>query len=601
MSSFNDNGDNLARALAGLTAAISEVRNPTEFTCESVSTSQAALQKLVSDTWGGGGGGGGGGEAAVAEASPVEKVLGEQDRAMLKGLFAQFDVDGNGTIDQGELQQLLHQNGVDLDYDKVGHIMDEVDGDGNREIDFDEFVRMIGPMLMKPVSSKQHVRGRRQSITLDGGIVVETAAYDPDKQPEPEVSVAETEEQRKQSQDSERKSAREKKMAKTSYGRCWRKVVAGYRDSSVYISPGSKERILWDMLMMVLIMYYAVATPMRIGFDIEPNEVMENVLTVLFFLDIVLNFFTGFYDKGLEVKNKSLIAKDYIKFWFWIDLMASFPFDVITTGGTKGAGGAVKVTKLFKIMRILKLLRLLKLGPILKRVKETLFGSSPNVLLLLKTMAALFFTWHWAACCYWFIASWEWETEFFDRAEGEPGHNDWLPQPWLINGDLGQSTLEDKYMHAFFWGVCVTTGIGWDVEPFTTAEVIYTTIMIIVGMLMYVTIIGGVTSIVSNMNSLSHERNKQMSKFEVYFRARMVPRVTQKKIKSYLEFLWSGDVSEAEDRKILHELPKELQMEVMLEVNAALVQQVHSRHQRQRQRQRQRCSAPTPHPRQTCP
>ena len=135
------------------------------------------------------------------------------------------------------------------------------------------------------------------------------------------------------------------------------------------------------MLMMLLILYYAIATPLRIGFDIDPDQVIENVLTVLFFLDIVLNFFTGFYDKGLEVKNKTLIAKDYIKFWFWIDLMASFPFDVITAGGTKGAGGAVKVTKLFKIMRILKLLRLLKLGPILKRVKETLFGSSPNVLM----------------------------------------------------------------------------------------------------------------------------------------------------------------------------------------------------------------------------
>jgi hypothetical protein len=130
----------------------------------------------------------------AAEASPVDKVLTDQGRAMLKGLFAQFDADGNGMIDQAELQQLLHQNGVDLEFDKVGQIMDlpEVDGDGNRAIDFDEFVRMIGPMLMK-----EHVRGRRQSITLDGGIVVETAAFDPDKpEPDADAAVTETPEQR---------------------------------------------------------------------------------------------------------------------------------------------------------------------------------------------------------------------------------------------------------------------------------------------------------------------------------------------------------------------------------------------------------------------
>jgi hypothetical protein len=75
--------------------------------------------------------------------------------------------------------------------------------------------------------------------------------------------------------------------------------------------------ILWDMLMMLLILYYAIATPQRIGYDIDPDQVMENVLTVLFLLDIVLNYFTGFYDKGLEVKNKTLIAKDYVKFKSW--------------------------------------------------------------------------------------------------------------------------------------------------------------------------------------------------------------------------------------------------------------------------------------------
>jgi hypothetical protein len=59
------------------------------------------------------------------------------------------------------------------------------------------------------------------------------------------------------------------------------------------------------------------------------------------------------------------------------------------------------VAKLFKILRILKLLRLLKIGPILKRMRETLFGSAPNVLLFMQTLMGLVVSWHWAACIYW--------------------------------------------------------------------------------------------------------------------------------------------------------------------------------------------------------
>jgi CRP-like cAMP-binding protein len=580
MATFSDNGDDLARALAGLSSALSVLRNPTSLTRESVGATLSELQKITA------GWEESGGSAAATPATPDPEEppapMSKEERGELQRLFSEFDVDSSGSIDVGELRMLMSLNGVELTEAQVGDIMDQVDASGDREIDFDEFVTMMGPMLFKHRKEKAEAEAgspltpasranrakRRRSITLSGGIVVET---DLNARPaSPKSTPAPSD---KETMVRNRSQRRIELAQATTCGKLTMAFAEAYRASELYIPPDSAHRIVWDMCMMGLIMYYAIATPVRIGFDIEPSEVTENILTVLFFFDIVLNFFTGVYDKGVEVKNKTLIAKDYVKFWFWVDLVASFPFDVITSG-TKGAGGAVKVTKLFKIMRILKLLRLLKLGPILKRVKETLFGSSPNVLMVIKTISGLFFTWHWCACCYWFIVDYEWETEFKNRAAGAPGFNLWLPEAWLVDRELGQATIEDKYMHAFFWGVCVTTGIGWDVEPFTSLEVVFTTLMIIWGMLMYVTIIGFVTSIVSNMNSRHQERDKELSKFETYFRARLVPRHIQKKIKSYLDFIWSGDVTDQEDRRIMSTLPKELQMEVMLEVNRALVEQV---------------------------
>jgi hypothetical protein len=213
------------------------------------------------------------------------------------------------------------------------------------------------------------------------------------------------------------------------------------------------------------------------------------------------------------------------------------------------------------------------------------------VLLLLKTVAGLFFTWHWAACIYWFIADFEYTAHYPVYVDAH-GHGEatnlWLPPLSLLEKEdavdprtlevisVAAASFDLRYSHAFFWGVCVTTGIGWDIVPSTVLEVGFTTIMIIWGMLMYVTIIGGVTSIVSNMNSEAREQQQRLEKFNAYFRSRMVPKAIQRKIRQYFDFLWSGDISlEMEDgRDIMEALPKKLQMEVSLEVNRSLIESV---------------------------
>ena len=42
--------------------------------------------------------------------------------------------------------------------------------------------------------------------------------------------------------------------------------------------------------------------------------------------DICITFNTGFYKKGYLVMKRREIVKNYIKTWFIIDLLASFPY-----------------------------------------------------------------------------------------------------------------------------------------------------------------------------------------------------------------------------------------------------------------------------------
>ena len=61
----------------------------------------------------------------------------------LKDAFAVFGADGSGTISRTELKKLMKNLGQTLSDAELHAMMDEVDTDGNGEIDFAEFKSMM--------------------------------------------------------------------------------------------------------------------------------------------------------------------------------------------------------------------------------------------------------------------------------------------------------------------------------------------------------------------------------------------------------------------------------------------------------------------------
>jgi calcium-dependent protein kinase len=65
----------------------------------------------------------------------------------LKAAFVLFDRDGGGTISALEVKEMLCQ-GQNIDDEVWEKIIQEVDNDGNGEIDFDEFTEMMTKLLV---------------------------------------------------------------------------------------------------------------------------------------------------------------------------------------------------------------------------------------------------------------------------------------------------------------------------------------------------------------------------------------------------------------------------------------------------------------------
>ena len=66
----------------------------------------------------------------------------------LEMAFALFDKDGGGTLDAAEIKATLIGDNQEIDDEVWSAIIDEVDMDGNGEIDFYEFCHMMRKLVI---------------------------------------------------------------------------------------------------------------------------------------------------------------------------------------------------------------------------------------------------------------------------------------------------------------------------------------------------------------------------------------------------------------------------------------------------------------------
>ena len=99
------------------------------------------------------------------------------------------------------------------------------------------------------------------------------------------------------------------------------------------------------------------------------------------------------------------IAKNYLKGWFFLDLISSTPTSVIDLSLENGSSGALKSAKLLrtirmtKYARLLRILRFLKGNKFVQSIEEKLVSEYANLgIRFAKISCMVFFLAHWIAC-----------------------------------------------------------------------------------------------------------------------------------------------------------------------------------------------------------
>jgi succinate dehydrogenase/fumarate reductase cytochrome b subunit len=257
-------------------------------------------------------------------------------------------------------------------------------------------------------------------------------------------------------------------------------------------------------------MYSVIVIPINLGFEPKITPFFEKVdilILCAFSLDILANFNTTYYDTDLEITvvNRRMIAQNYLQFWFWIDILSTFPFDYIQTGSDVGA---VRVIRALRLFRIMKLVRVSKFSEVLQR-----YRVDPNLINFFVLLMGIFFVAHIFACIWHYLA-------IIGKDNG-----------WVYKLDYEDASIYERYIASIYYILVTMMTIGYgDIHPVNHTERIFAIATMLVGGVVFGALIAKLASILEKSNPEAKALASNMSELKTYLIEVAVSNETRKKV-----------------------------------------------------------------------
>ncbi|XP_052749610.1 potassium voltage-gated channel protein eag [Galleria mellonella] len=328
-------------------------------------------------------------------------------------------------------------------------------------------------------------------------------------------------------------------------------------------------KAIWDWIILCLTFYTAIMVPYNVAFKNKTSEdvsllVIDSIVDVVFFIDIVLNFHTTFVGPGGEVvSDPKVIRKNYFKSWFLIDLLSCLPYDVFNAFDHDEDG----IGSLFSA---LKVVRLLRLGRVVRKLDRYLeYGAAMLILLLCFYMLVA----HWLACVWYSIGrsdadsglqySWLWKLANVTQTPYSYVWSNESDGPELVNGP----SRKTMYVTALYFTMTCMTSVGFgNVAAETDNEKIFTTCMMIVAALLYATIFGHVTTIIQQMTSATAKYHEMLNNVREFMKLNEVPKALSERVMDYVVSTWAMTKGLDTD-KVLNYCPKDMKADICVHLN----------------------------------
>eukprot|EP01028_Stygiella_incarcerata_P006275 TRINITY_DN256_c0_g3_i1.p1 TRINITY_DN256_c0_g3~~TRINITY_DN256_c0_g3_i1.p1 ORF type:complete len:504 (+),score=123.45 TRINITY_DN256_c0_g3_i1:147-1658(+) len=305
----------------------------------------------------------------------------------------------------------------------------------------------------------------------------------------------------------------------------------------------------WNVLIFLILAFFFVWIPFQVGFHVEISLLwigLEYVLDALLIVDIVVTFHVPFEEDGMVVTSKKRIALHYVQTYLLWDVLASFPLEIIIFLATGEYSVVFRLNKMFRLSRMSYYFDLF----------EKYSRMNPSVVRILKFLYEVLLMTHWVATAYFLVV----------YSEGSQS------DAWTGNPDLLDEPVYSQYLASFYWALVTMTGYGGAL-PITDSETLFTLFVVLLGVAVFVTIIGTVGSLVTNLDSSASFFRQKMDTINDYMKYRRLPLELQNRVRNYYAYLWKSRKG-LDESKVLEDLPPYLRMEVSLHLNREIIEKV---------------------------
>jgi hypothetical protein len=216
--------------------------------------------------------------------------------------------------------------------------------------------------------------------------------------------------------------------------------MGNVNESRFFIHPHGAFRLKMDIVLVTLLSMSAAVVPYSVSFDVSGlgYDVFNIVSDAFFWLDLVLNFFTGVEKNGMVIHDRKAIVRTYLSGWFMLDLVSVFPIEFVM--GDNSTNDLDRIAQLAKLVRLLRMLRIIR---IINRLEYALLVRDATSQLF-KFFGAVLILSHWFACI------------FVGLGIGN------LPnEGWIATYELENASNAELYVNAYYWGIMTMTTVGF--------------------------------------------------------------------------------------------------------------------------------------------